>query len=152
MSSSGTVLGVCIGPGGIPKREVPRAVVGELGLEGDAHRFRLHGGPDRAVCLLSAEEVASLAADGVHVDGPGAYGENLLVEGLDPKLLRPGDRVSIGPEVILELFDVRAPCRVLQSLDPRFPDLMQGRSGWVCRVIQGGMVEPGMSVDRMPPH
>jgi MOSC domain-containing protein YiiM len=140
------VLGVCLGPGGIPKHPVPRAQVGPLGLEGDRHRYRLHGGPDRAVCLLTADEVASLAADGVRAGAPGTFGENLLVGGLDPKPLRPGDRLAIGPQVVLELFDVRAPCRTLSSLDPRFPDLMLGRSGWVCRVIRGGTLEPGMPV------
>lgn len=140
------VLGVCLGPGGIPKHPQGRATLGLLGLVGDAHRFRLHGGPDRAVCLLTAAEARSLATDGVPDRGPGTFGENLRIEGLDPAALRPGDRLAIGPEVLLELHDVRAPCRTLAPLDPRFPDLMIGRSGWLCRVVRGGSLEPGMDV------
>ena len=144
--SEARVVAVCLGEGGIPKGEVPRARVGPLGLEGDRHRFRLHGGPDRAVCVLSEAETLSLARDGVEVDGPGAYGENLLLAGVDFSELRPGDRLRVGEEVVLELFDVRAPCRTLKPLDARFPELMLGRSGWLCRVVEGGDVAPGMAV------
>jgi MOSC domain-containing protein YiiM len=31
-------------------------------------------------------------------------------------------------------------------LDARFPDLMLGRSGFVCRVLRAGRLRPGMSV------
>lgn len=147
---SAVVLGVCLGPGGVPKRAVERAAVGALGLAGDGHRFRLHGGPDRAVCILTEEEVLSLAEDGVGTGAPGTFGENLLLGGLDPVLLRPGDRLEVGDEVVLELHDVRAPCRTLRGLDPRLPDLMLGRSGWLCRVVRGGTVAPGMEVRRIP--
>ncbi len=144
------VLGVCLGPGGIPKHPQERATLGALGLLGDGHRFRMHGGPNRAVCLLTADEARSLAADGVVDHGPGTFGENLRIAGLDPTGLRPGDRLAIGSEVVLELHDVRAPCRTLVPLDRRFPDLMIGRSGWLCRVVRGGILEPGMDVVHTP--
>lgn len=127
-----------------------RATLGALGLVGDAHRFRLHGGPDRAVCLLAAAEASSLAADGVADQGPGTFGENRRIDGLDPADLRPGDRLAIGSEVVLELHEVRAPCRTLAPLDRRFPDLMIGRSGWLCRVVRGGILESGMGVVHTP--
>lgn len=145
------VLAVCIGPGGIPKHPVPRAVLGPLGLEGDRHRFHLHGGPDRAVCLLFEAEAESLAADGVFPTAPGTFGENLRIEGIDPALARPGDLVRIGPEVVLELFDVREPCATLRAIDPRFPDLLLGRSGFLARVIRCGELRPAMAVHLTPP-
>ncbi len=146
-SPVGRVVAVCVGPGGVPKRPVESARVGELGLEGDRHRMAFHGGPDRAVCLLTVEDVRSLEADGVRVEGPGAFGENLLIEGLEPGSLRPGDRLVIE-EVELELHDVRAPCRTLTPLDPRFPALMLGRSGFMARVLRGGELRPGQPVQR----
>jgi MOSC domain-containing protein YiiM len=145
---TGVVVAVCVGPGGIPKHPVPSARVGLLGLEGDAHRFHLHGGANRAVCLFSVEDYASLARDGVSASPPGAYGENLTTEGLDSSVLRPGDRVRVGAEVVLELFDVREPCGTLKKLDRRFPDLMVGRSGWVCRVVTEGTVRTGDRIER----
>lgn len=120
--------------------------MGPLGLEGDRQRSPHHGGPDRALSLLCTGEIESLAADGVVVCGPGSFGENLVLNGLDPADLRPGDRLRIGPEVELMLNDVRAPCSTLCSLDPRFPDLMLGRSGFLARVLRGGALEPGMEV------
>lgn len=140
------LVAVCVGPGGIPKHPVPLARVGPLGIEGDRQRSPHHGGENRAVSLLAAEEIAALEEDGVPARGPGAFGENLVTEGLDPAELRPGDRLRIGPEVELVLTDVRAPCSTLCSLDPRFPDLMLGRSGFLARVLRGGPLEPGMHI------
>lgn len=146
-SREGRVIAVCIGAGGVPKHPVESVRVDQLGLEGDRHRMPFHGGADRAVCLLTVEEVRALEADGVRVEGPGAFGENLLIEGVDPGSMRPGDRLVIE-EVELELHDVRAPCRTLTPLDARFPALMLGRSGFMARVLRGGVLRPGQAVRR----
>jgi MOSC domain-containing protein YiiM len=143
------LLAVCLGPGGIPKQPVDSARVTLDGLEGDAHDQSYHGGRKRAVCLLSIEQYRALRADGVACETPGTFGENLLIEGLDPSLLRPGDRLRIGDQVLLELHDVRAPCATLRSIDGRFPDLMVGRSGWMCAVLEEGTLRPGMAVTRL---
>jgi len=144
----GTVVAVCIGPGGIPKHAVRSASVGPLGLEGDGHSFRLHGGANRAVCLFSIEDYKSLMRDGVEADAPGSYGENLTTLGLDYRVLRPGDLLRVGAELELEIFDVREPCGTLKTIDRRFPNLMVGRSGWVCRVRAPGEVHPGDRIVR----
>ena len=101
--ANGHVVAVCKGPGGIPKHPVDEARVDADGLEGDAHRFHLHGGRDRAVCLFFLSDYASLQADGVSCEPPGAFGENLTLDGLDPTLLRAGDRLRVGDEVRLEI-------------------------------------------------
>ena len=145
---SARVVAVCLGPGGIPKQPVPRARISAQGLEGDGHRYQFHGGSRRAVCLLSVEEGRLLEADGVATRGPGTFGENLLVEGLPSTVLSPGDRLEFEHGVVLVLDDVRAPCGTLASVDPRFPDLMAGRSGWLCRVESGGDVQVGERLRR----
>ena len=142
--TTGRVLAVCLGPGGIPKHEVEVARVDEDGLAGDRHRFRYHGGKNRAVCLFSTDDYASLRADGVAAEEPGTFGENVLLDGLDFAAMRPGDRVELGGEVVLEIHDVRAPCNTLRSVDRRFPNLMLGRSGYLCRVVRGGELRAGM--------
>ena len=144
--SAGRIVAVCLGAGGIPKHPVAEGLIGGLGLEGDRHRYVLHGGPDRALCLLSVELTRELERDDVPPAAPGGYGENLLTEGLDLTTLRPGDLLDVGDEVRLQLSDVREPCKVLQAIDPRFPDLMLGRSGWMARVLSGGRVRPGDEV------
>ena len=92
------------------------------------------------------EDYRSLQRDGVTCDAPGTFGENLLIEGLDFRGLRAGERLAVGPRVVLEIHDVREPCDTLKSLDARFPELMVGRSGFVCRVVRGGELEPGQAV------
>jgi len=150
-SSAGILKAVCLGPGGIPKGVVPEAEVTEDGLVGDGHRFSGHGGLDRAVCLFSAEDQACLVREGVPCAQPGSFGENVLTEGLDFRSIRPGDHITLGAEVRLEVHDVRSPCATLKSLDRRFPDLLQGRSGFVCRVLKGGRIAAGMSACRIDP-
>ena len=149
----GTVLAVCVGPGGIPKGAVESITVSSEGIAGDAHRFPRHGGPDRAVCLFSVEDYRTLQRDRVVCEPPGAFGENVLTEGLDFTRLRAGDVLvigagALGQTVRLEIHDVRAPCATLKSVDRRFPDLMLGRSGFVCRVATPGIVRPGMGIVR----
>lgn len=143
---AGIVRAVCLGPGGVPKFPVPEAECVALGLVGDKHRFRLHGGLERAVCLFSAEDYDALRRDGVACEAPGSFGENLLLEGLDFATLSPDDRLLVGDEVVLAIHDVREPCNTLRAIDKRFPDLMLGRSGFVCRVEHGGKLRPGMAV------
>ncbi len=147
--TSAWIVAVCAGGGGIPKHELDSGDVQPLGIVGDAHGFSKHGGKNRAVCLLSTEAYASLRMDDVACTAPGTFGENVLTEGLDDATLRPGDRLRLGEEVVLEIHDVRAPCAKLKSIDRRFPDLMLGRSGWVCRVIQTGTIRPGMTIERL---
>ncbi len=146
----GRVVAVCLGPGGIPKQPVPSAEVGVLGLEGDRHRFELHGGENRAVCLFSTADYASVERLRVGALPPGSFGENLLVEDLDFTELRPGDLLQVGDQVLLEIHDIREPCATLKTVDPRFPDLMVGRSGFLARVQRGGTVRTGMAVVPVP--
>lgn len=150
MEHAGTILAVCTGPGGIPKHPVAETRATVNGLVGDKQRYtKIHGGPNRALCLFAIEDYESLRKDGVPCENPGTFGENVLVQGLDFAALLPGDRLQLGEEVEIELFDVREPCGTLKSLDARFPNLMLGRSGFVCRVLREGLLRPGMRVRKL---
>ena len=63
---SGRVAQVSVSPrGGVPKRAVAEAAVGPLGLAGDAVRYtKIHGGPERAVCLFSLDLIERLREEG----------------------------------------------------------------------------------------
>ena len=99
----GRITQVSISSGGVPKLPVPEAFVSVDGLAGDWQKNRkYHGGPDRAVCLFSAEVIAALATEG-HPIFPGSTGENLTVSGLPWSTLQVGTRLLIGDSLLLEV-------------------------------------------------
>ena len=148
----GHVVQVSVSPGGVPKQAVPEARVGWLGPEGDAHRNeRHHGGPDRAVCLFSLEQIQALQAEG-HTVAPGALGENVTVEGLDWSLVAPGVRLRLGPDVLLEVTKYTSPCFNIRVAfrDGDFARVSQKQHpGWsrvYAKVLEEGVIRPGDDV------
>lgn len=135
----------------IDKRTVAGPVAADhAGLAGDAQADRRHhGGPDKAVhaCAVShypawARELPDAACRFV----PGAFGENLVVEGATEADICLGDRWLLGG-VLLEVSQGRQPC---WKLNLRFgvPDMAcrvqeSGRTGWYFRVIEPGAVAAG---------
>ena len=92
-----------VSDGGVPKLPVLEATVSNKGVAGDRQRnLKFHGGPDRAVCVYSLELIEQLQEEGHPID-PGSTGENLTLSGLDWDQVRPGVRLTIGPEVQLDL-------------------------------------------------
>jgi MOSC domain-containing protein YiiM len=107
---SGTVAGLHISDGGVPKNAVDAAVVERRGLVGDRQGNRHHHGrASQALCLWSAEVIAALAAEG-HPVAPGSAGENVTLCGLDWTALRPGVRLTVGTARI-EITGYANPCR-----------------------------------------
>lgn len=138
--------------GGVPKKPVLEAVVTQDGLEGDWQKNqKVHGGPDRAVCLYSLELIERLQDEGHSIDA-GSSGENLTLSGLDWERLSPGIRMSIGPEVRIEVASYCAPCELNAQWfqDGEFSRISQKKNpGWsrlYARVLQGGLVRPGDEV------
>ena len=147
--------------GGLPKHAVEGLVtLGRLGIEGDLHRnTALHGGPDKAVLMASADLVDTLAAQGFPVFY-GALGENLTVSGIDPHQWRAGQRWRIGGDVTIELTTLRTPCANLHVYGvPIKAELYDkqckagdvnaphwGHGGIYARVIREGLLCAGMPV------
>ena len=146
----GVILQVSLSPGGLPKRPVPQAFLTSLGFRGDsvAHP-EIHGGPQKAVLLVTAEGIGELIARGYPLFY-GALGENLTTRGLERRDLRAGMRLRAG-EVILELTRFRVPCASLDvygpSLSPKSfrkemtpADAAWGLSGFYASVVETGWV------------
>ena len=137
-------------PGGIPKTPVLFARVTAEGVAGDRQKNRkYHGGPDRAVCLYSEELYADLRAEGVDLIN-GAVGENFTTRGVNLQHLAAGDRLRVGDDCVIEITEVRIPCRTLAKWGPNLARLMQGRSGWLAKVIGEGTVRPGDAIAVLP--
>lgn len=77
---------------------------------------------------------------------PGMVRENITTEGLEVNALKAGQRVRVG-EVQLEVTLVCEPCEELEKLRAGLREQMVGRRGMLCRVLRGGMVKPGDSID-----
>ena len=142
--------------GGVPKLAVREAVLTPTGLEGDRQRDRrFHGGPERALCLYALERILQLQAEG-HPIFPGSAGENVTVSGLDWGLLKPGARLALGEEVLVEISSYTTPCRVIAEsfLEGEFKRILQkahpGHSRLYARVLQTGRLAVGQPVRLLP--
>lgn len=88
-NSEGHILQINVSRGGVPKHPVEQAIVTSEGIVGDYQRDqRNHGGPMRALCLFTIEEIQRLQAEG-HPITPGSSGENITLEGIDLAALTP---------------------------------------------------------------
>jgi MOSC domain-containing protein YiiM len=108
-TQEGTVVQLSVSDGGVPKRPVEAAEVGDRGLVGDRQADRRHHGrPLQALCLWSADRIDALRAEGHPVE-PGLAGENLTIGGIDWSTLRPGTQLLVG-DVLLEISAWATPC------------------------------------------
>jgi MOSC domain-containing protein YiiM len=125
--------------------------VGDGGVEGDEQADRrVHGGPDKAVYAYAAEDTAWWSAELGRPLEPGAFGENLTLEGVDVSRARIGDRWRIG-SVELEVSQPRMPCAKLgirfgdQRMVRRFGEA--ARPGAYLRVATPGELRAGDRVE-----
>jgi MOSC domain-containing protein YiiM len=87
-----------------------RVRVAGVNLAGDDQADRrVHGGPDKAVYAYAAEDTAWWEAELGRELGPGAFGDNLTVAGVDVSGAVIGERWRIGT-VELEVCQPRLPC------------------------------------------
>lgn len=152
--SDARVFQINVSQGGVPKRPVARAVVAENGILGDAVTYtKVHGGPDRALCIYSLERILGLQREG-HPAFPGALGENITTTGLHFDEVEPGDRFAIGEETLVEVASYTVPCK---TIAPWFVDgdsmriHQERRPGWsrvYARVLRGGAISVGMPIVR----
>jgi MOSC domain-containing protein YiiM len=140
---------------GIYKQPVERAQITAERLAGDAIcDTKNHGGPDQAVYIYGEPDYAWWSAELGQALGPGTFGENLTIAGLESARLNIGDRLRIG-DVVLEVTAPRIPCSTLAARmgDPAFVKRFRHaeRPGLYCRVIQPGEVHAGQPVE-LEPH
>jgi molybdenum cofactor synthesis domain-containing protein len=141
--SDGRLMHVCISDKkGIAKHEVPSVSVQvEHGVEGDAHAGEWH----RQISLLAHADIESMRAKGLELE-PGAFGENLVIDGLDCNELGVGSQLRIGP-VLIELTQIGKVCHTRCAIYYSTGDCIMPRTGLFARVLEGGSLHAGMTVE-----
>ncbi|HEY8283999.1 MAG TPA: MOSC domain-containing protein [Chloroflexota bacterium] len=120
-------------------------------LEGNAQAdTKNHGRPGQAVLLYAAAHYAIWREElGMPEIGPGGFGENFTISGLSEETARIGDTYGIGAARI-QVSGPRYPCWKIErrwehpGLTARVA--ATGRTGWYCRVLTEGLIEPGAPV------
>jgi MOSC domain-containing protein YiiM len=158
---AGSILQISVSNGGVPKHAIPEGIVTDLGLVGDEHANpQVHGGPRQALLFIAIEGIEELKQAGFPLYA-GALGENITTSGLDRHDWRIGQRWCIGPEVVVEFTKIRVPCHQLNRYGAGriqkavYDELIKegdpssanwGLSGAYARVLQGGIIRPGDSI------
>lgn len=157
---AGSVAQINISRGGVPKHAIPQGQVNALGIVGDDHAHpQFHGGPRKALLLITSEGIDELIAQGFPLFA-GALGENLTTRGIDRRWMRAGQRYRVG-DVLIELTRLREPCYQLspygpgiqaalydeqtQAGDPASPRWALG--GFYASVLQAGTIRAGDPIE-----
>jgi MOSC domain-containing protein YiiM len=123
-------------------------------LAGDEQAdLRVHGGPDKAVCVYPADHLPFWRETLGRSDmAPGAFGENFSVTGLVEADVCVGDVFAVGSAVV-QVSQPRGPCwklgRKWSRLDLPKIVIAEGKTGWYLRVLQAGEVEAGQDLRRI---
>ena len=128
-----------------------RVAVRGVNVDGDDQADRrVHGGPDKAVYAYAREDTAWWEDALGEALGPGAFGENLTVAGLDVTGALIGERWAIGT-TLLEVCQPRFPCFKLglRFGDPRMVKgfAEAGRPGAYLRILTEGELGAGDAVE-----
>ena len=133
------VLAICISKHkGTLKNEVSEAnFIEEFGIEGDAHAGKWH----RQVSLLAFEKIDDFRNKGGNVDF-GAFGENLVVDGIELHKLPVGQQLQVG-EVLLEVTKIGKECHDKCAIYYQVGECIMPKNGIFTRVLKGGKVKVG---------
>jgi MOSC domain-containing protein YiiM len=116
------------------------------GIEGDAKAGR---NPRRQLNLLSCSWLEARAADGFRTE-PGAFGEQLVVEGLEVDDLLRGQRLRLGDEAQIAITFPRTGCLRLDAAQPDRADFSGEHIGMLAPVVTGGTIRVGGPITLLP--
>ena len=139
----GIILNVCVSTRkGMPKRAVERVFLRRHhGLDGDAHAGSWH----RQVSLLDAGDISDMKAKGLTLK-PGAFGENLVISGLNTRHLGIGSRLRLD-EAEVEISQIGKVCHTRCAIYYQAGDCIMPRHGLFASVTREGAVHAGGAVE-----
>lgn len=135
----GKIMAVCISERkGTAKIKIEEGnFIEEYGIERDAHAGRWH----RQVSLLSYETIEAFKKRGAELED-GAFGENVIVKGLDLVHLPIGTRLKSG-SILLEVTQIGKECHDHCEIYKRMGECIMPSNGIFTRVLKGGIMREG---------
>ena len=135
----GQVMAVCISEKkGTQKKGISEGhFIEEFGIENDAHAGKWH----RQVSLLSYETIEAFKERGAEI-GDGAFGENVIVKGIDLVRLPVGTRLSCG-DILLEVTQIGKECHSHCEIFKKMGECIMPAQGVFAKVLTGGMIAAG---------
>ncbi|MBR4428518.1 MAG: MOSC domain-containing protein [Clostridia bacterium] len=135
----GRITAICVSERkGTQKHYIEQAELKvDHGIVGDAHAGNWH----RQVSLLNKEKIDAFKSRGAKVND-GAFGENIIVEGIDFRTLPIGTRYRCG-DVLLEMTQIGKECHDHCAIYAAMGDCIMPREGVFCKVLQGGVLHVG---------
>ena len=128
-----------------PKKRLPMEelsevrAVGDIGFEGCAHA---RPGSKRQVLLVDRETLEAMDLR------PGIILENVTTDGMNVNGLQIGQQLLIG-KARLEVSAVCTPCDQMEAIRPGLQKELWGRRGMLCRVLEGGVIRRGDSIEKL---
>jgi len=143
----GTVIAVCRSERtGTRKEPCEEGIfIEDYGMEKDAHAA---AGIARQVSLLAEESIEKMQGQGIELK-PGDFAENLTIGGMEFFTLPVGTRLKVGAEVVLEISQIGKACHKGCAIFQAVGNCIMPKEGVFARVIRGGTVRTGDSVEIM---
>ena len=113
--------------------------IGDTGFAGCAHA---RPGGKRQVLLVDRETLEAMDLQ------PGTIRENITTDGLNVNSLPVGQLLRIG-ETRLEVTAVCTPCEQMEAIRTGLRRELWGRRGMFCRVLDGGVIRSGDSIEKL---
>ena len=141
------VAAICVSDvRGIQKHAVTEAELRvDHGIVGDAHAGAWH----RQVSLLGTDSVEKMRLRTDVPLPPGAFAENILVEGLRVYELPVGTQLRIGT-ALCEVTQIGKQCHQDCAIRKAAGDCVMPREGIFVRVLSSGTVRPGDTIEIAP--
>ena len=139
----GKIMAICISKKrGTQKKSIKKAeLIKDFGINGDAHAGKWH----RQVSLLSYETIEEFKSRGADVID-GAFGENLVVKGIDLKNINIGDKLKCN-NVILEITQKGKECHSHCEIYKKMGECIMATNGVFAVVNNGGIIEEGDEIN-----
>jgi molybdopterin adenylyltransferase len=131
---------------GTIKKPVAHIQLTKTGVDGDAHA----GNWSRQVSLLGTESIRKFEKDAGRKINYGEFAENITTEGIELWKLNPLDKLTCG-DIELEITQIGKECHGTScTIFKEVGNCVMPKEGIFCRVINGGILKPGMEFTYKP--